>query len=139
MQKLVFQKSFQKVRYKEIQSTFPERKYTFTHGNLERWFKEENIFLLNCALTVLDSRPGSFMKEWQPFTDDVIKFISETNQTCVFLLLGNFAKQKAKLIQNNFCIFGVHPSPYSAHNGFFGSNIFKTVEERLGHSIDWST
>ena len=125
--------------YKELQQEFPERNYKFISGNLEKWFYREKIFLLNASLSVIKGKPGSQMKIWQEFTNNVIKFISENNKTCVFLLLGNFAKAKTSLISNEDRIIkGVHPSPLSAHNGFFGSMIFKKVEELLNTTIDWS-
>jgi uracil-DNA glycosylase len=125
--------------YKELQIEFPERKYEFKHGNLEKWFSKEKIFLLNASLTVIKNKPGSQMNIWEEFTNDVIKFISENNQNCIFLLLGNFAKAKEKFISNKDRIIkGIHPSPLSAHNGFFNSGIFKQIEEKLGKQIDWS-
>jgi len=125
--------------YKELQEEFPERNYKFISGNLEKWFYKEKIFLLNFSLSVIQNKPGSQMKIWQKFTDNVIKFISERNKSCIFLLLGNFAKAKASLISDEKRIIkGVHPSPLSAHNGFFGSMIFKKVEELLNTNIDWS-
>lgn len=124
--------------YKEIQYEFPERNYVFQSGNLERWFKEENIFLLNASLTVIKNKPASHMKAWEKFTNDVIKYISENNENCIFVLLGNFAKSKEIYILNkNNIITGVHPSPLSANKGFFGSNIFRTIEEKLCVQIDW--
>jgi uracil-DNA glycosylase len=79
------------------------------------------------------------MKIWEKFTDHVIQFVSEQNNNCVFLLLGNFAKAKECFIYNKERIIkGIHPSPLSAYNGFFGSNIFRQVEEKLNQKIDWS-
>ena len=125
--------------YKELQNEFPERNYEFYSGNLEKWFYREKIFLLNASLSVIKEKPGSQMKIWEGFTNNVIKFISEHNKSCVFLLLGNFAKAKESFISNKERIIkGVHPSPLSVYNGFFGSGIFKKVEELLGANIDWS-
>ena len=125
--------------YKELQGEFPERNYKFHSGNLEKWFYREKIFLLNASLSVIKEKPGSQMKIWEGFTNNVIKFVSEQNKSCVFLLLGNFAKAKECLISNKERIIKcVHPSPLSAHNGFFGSGIFKKVEKILGTNIDWS-
>ena len=125
--------------YKELQIEFPERNYKFTHGNLEKWFYREKIFLLNASLSVIRNKPGSQMTLWKDFTNDVIKFISENNSKCVFLLLGNFAKAKEKfIIDKSRIIKGIHPSPLSAHNGFFNSGIFKQVEQMIGKQIDWS-
>jgi uracil-DNA glycosylase len=114
-------------------------KYVFHSGNLERWFYEEKIFLYNSSLCVYKNKPASHMVFWKNFTNDVIKYISENNKNCVFLLLGNFAKSKEKFICNKDKIIkGVHPSPLSAHHGFFSSNIFKMVETKLGEEINWS-
>ncbi len=124
--------------FKEIKDEFPERNYNFNNGNIEAWSNRENIFLLNCALTVKKSTPLSHMDIWSEFTDDVIKYINTKNPNCVYLLLGNFAKSKAQLISNKLNIVrGTHPSPFSAHNGFFGSNIFKNVETILDRTINW--
>jgi len=125
--------------YKELQNEFPERNYEFYSGNLDKWFYREKIFLLNASLSVIEAKPGSQMKLWEGFTNNIIKFVSEQNKSCVFLLLGNFAKAKECLISNKERIIkGVHPSPLSAHNGFFDSGIFKKVEDLLGTNIDWS-
>lgn len=125
--------------YKEIQQEFPERNYKFNNGNINIWSDREKILLLNCSLTVEAGKPSSHMNIWKNFTDDVLRYIDKHNKRCVYLLLGNFAKSKKSLIKNkNNIIEGVHPSPLSAHSGFFGSNIFKTVEEKLGKNINWS-
>jgi uracil-DNA glycosylase len=125
--------------YKELQNEFPERNYVFSSGNLEEWFRREKIFLLNASLSVIKNKPASQMDIWQEFTNDVIKYISENNKKCIFVLLGNFAKSKQVFISNkNNIITGVHPSPFSAHNGFFGSNLFKIIENKLGYQIDWN-
>jgi uracil-DNA glycosylase len=125
--------------FKELQNEFPERNYNFVSGNLQQWFYREKIFLLNASLTVVEGKAGSHMKQWETFTNSVIEFISAQNPMCIFLLLGNFAKAKEKYILNKERIInGVHPSPLSAHNGFFNSNIFIKVEELLNEKIDWS-
>ena len=126
--------------YKELQIEFPERNYIFKSGNLQRWFLEEKIFLLNASLSVIKNKPSSHMSLWQEFTNDVIKFISENNTKCIFLLLGNFAKTKEVYINNkNNIVAGVHPSPLSASKGFFNSNIFKQVEIKLGRKMNWQS
>ena len=126
--------------FKEIELEFPERKYNFINGNLTKWFQDENIFLLNCSLTVKKSKPNSHMNIWKKFTDDVIKFINEKNKNCVYLLLGNFAHNKIKLInedQHKMVINAAHPSPLSAYKGFFNSDIFKQVEILLEKEVNW--
>lgn len=124
--------------FKEIQNEFPERNYIYNNGNLDRWFYEEKIFLLNSSLTVLNGKAGVFMNLWKEFTDDVIEYISKNNNKCIFLLLGNYAISKEKLINNKERIIKtVHPSPLSSHRGFFGSNIFIKIEDKLGKKINW--
>lgn len=122
--------------FKELQRQFPERAYEFPHGCLLSWHKEEGIFLLNCALTVVSGAPESHIDAWQAFTNAVIDYVQEHNKKCVFLLLGQFAKSKACLIKDaQRVIPGVHPSPRT--QGFYGSGVFALVEERLGEAIDW--
>jgi uracil-DNA glycosylase len=125
--------------YKELKNEFPEREYTFDSGNLESWFYREKICLLNASLTVIQHTPGSHMNVWKEFTNQLIQFISEQNNTCVFLLLGKVAKEKETYIQHKERIIrGVHPSPLSASRGFLGSNIFKQTETCLQKPINWS-
>lgn len=122
--------------FKELILEFPERKYEFKHGNLDKWFYKEKIFLLNASLSVIHASPNSHAKIWTNFTDDVIKFISDNNDNCVFLLLGNFAKSKSIFIKNkNKIITEKHPSPLA--QGFIGSNVFKRVENILNSEINW--
>ena len=122
--------------YKELKLEFPERNYVFSNGNLERWFNEENIFLLNCSLTVQKGKPGSHMKKWINMTNDVIKHISANNKDCVYLLLGNYAKSKAEFIDSNRVVTAPHPSPLA--QGFIGSNVFNQIENILGKEVNWN-
>lgn len=123
--------------FKELVRCFPERNYKFKSGNLEKWFYREKIFLLNTALTVVKGKPGSNISMWEDFTNDVIKFISENNENCIYILLGNYAKSKKKFIKNkNNIIEEVHPSPLT--KGFIGSNVFQKVEDLIGKKINWN-
>ena len=123
--------------FKELKNTYPDKEFNFNHGDLSRWYNEEKIFLLNCGLCVYEGKPSSFLDKWTPFTNDIIQFISESNN-CLFLLLGNYAIKKMDFIEDkNRCITGVHPSPLSAHRGFLGSKIFKKIDEKLGYEINW--
>jgi uracil-DNA glycosylase len=118
--------------FKEIKSCYPN--YIIPkHGFLKRWALSENILLLNSALTVLPKKSNSHSLLWQDFTDKLIKWFQDNNDNCVFLLMGNFAKNKSKLIDSNkHKIFTtVHPSPLSAYNGFFGCNIFIEINVYL--------
>src|SRR5262245_18261189 len=92
------------------------------HGNLTHW-AQQGVFLLNASLTVRAGEPMSHAKiGWASFTDTVIKRISEAKQHLVFLLWGKFAQEKRVLIDENkhLILRAAHPSPLSAHNGFFG-------------------
>ena len=122
--------------FKELVLEFPERNYKFTSGNLERWFYEEKIFLLNSALTVEHGKPGSHLKLWSCFTDDIIRYLNK-NSNCIFLFMGNYAKKKVKLVDEHRFVTCVHPSPLSANRGFFNSGIFKKTEALLGQNINW--
>jgi uracil-DNA glycosylase len=124
--------------FKEINNEFPKRKYNLKSGCIERWFNESNIFLLNSALTVREGDPGSLMKFWYDFTDAIIQFIADYNSKCVFLLMGSPAKTKSRFIADKDRIVScTHPSPMSAHRGFFGSGVFIEIENLVGE-IDWS-
>lgn len=132
--------------FKELQTEFPERGYVWgPSGYLEAW-ENQGIFLLNTALTVEAHKANSHAEDWRDFTDDLLEFIAANNPSCVFLLLGGNAKSKKKFILAGAgdaaisrIVEGVHPSPLSAYNGFFGSGIFKQVESRLGAQINWAT
>jgi uracil-DNA glycosylase len=122
--------------YKELKLEFPERNYVFSNGNLERWFNEEKIFLLNCSLTVEKGKPGSHMKKWINMSNDIIKHISANNKDCVYLLLGNYAKSKVEFIDSARIVSAPHPSPLA--RGFIGSNVFKRIENILGKEVNWN-
>jgi uracil-DNA glycosylase len=114
------------------------------HGNLSHWAKQ-GVFLLNATLTVRMGLAGSHQsKGWEFFTDAVIKKISDQKQNVVFILWGNYAIKKSNLIDQSkhLIISSVHPSPLSAHRGFFGSKPFsKTNEYLTTHHfapIDWN-
>jgi uracil-DNA glycosylase len=103
------------------------------HGNLENWAKQ-GVLLLNASLTVRANEPMSHAKiGWAAFTDTVIKKIAEEKEHVVFILWGKFAQEKIALIDQSkhFIIKSAHPSPLSAHNGFFGSRPFSKTNEYL--------
>lgn len=102
-------------------------------GNLEHW-ASQGVFLLNATLTVQSKSPGSHQKQgWEEFTDCVIKLISQQKSEVVFVLWGAFAQKKAELIDESkhLVIKSVHPSPFSARNGFFGSKPFSKANDYL--------
>lgn len=113
------------------------------HGNLESWAKQ-GIMLLNTCLTVRDSQPNSHQKiGWNTFTDNAIKVLNDRINPIVFILWGANAKSKKPLISNerHLILESVHPSPLSAHNGFFGSKPFSKTNQFLIDNnikpIDW--
>lgn len=114
--------------FKEIKDCYPESKIP-KHGSLKRWANKEHILLLNSALTVIQGKSNSHSLYWKDYTDKLIKYISDSCDHVVFLLMGNYAIGKSKLIDTNkHKIFTtVHPSPLSAKNGFFGCQIFKKI------------
>ena len=102
-------------------------------GNLEKW-SSEWVLLLNAILTVRASSPASHSKIWWGiFTDNIIKWISDNKEWVIFILWWNFAKNKKTLIDisKHYIIEWVHPSPFSAYNGFFGSKPFSKCNEIL--------
>jgi len=109
------------------------------HGNLTHW-AEQGVFLLNASLTVRAGEPMSHSKiGWAAFTDSVIRKISEQKEHVVFLLWGKFAQEKRVLIdETKHCVLrSVHPSPLSAHAGFFGCRHFsKTNQYLMSKGID---
>lgn len=127
--------------YKELQSELGC--YIPNNGYLMSWAKQ-GILLLNTSLTVRDGMPNSHKgKGWEIFTDRVIEILNQKDEPVIFILWGNNAKTKKRLITNpkHFIIEGVHPSPLSASRGFFGCNHFIKVNEILRSlgkkEIDW--
>lgn len=102
-------------------------------GNLDRW-AEQGVLLLNATLTVREGQPNSHAdKGWQVFTDAVVEAINETKQEIVYMLWGSFAQKKgAKVDTARNCVLkAAHPSPLSAHSGFFGCRHFSKANEYL--------
>ena len=102
-------------------------------GSLVKW-TGQGIMLLNTTLTVRAHSPMSHSKiGWEIFTDEVIKLLNEKPDPMVFILWGRHAQSKEKFITNDrhLIIKGPHPSPLSAHRGFFGSRPFSRANEFL--------
>ena len=102
-------------------------------GSLVPWTRE-GVLLLNTVLTVEANKPASHKDfGWEIFTDEVIKKINEKTTPVVFILWGNFARNKKKLITNpiHYIIESPHPSPFSAYSGFFGSKPFSKTNNFL--------
>jgi uracil-DNA glycosylase len=112
-------------------------------GNLEAWAKQ-GVLLLNAVLTVEAGRAGSHQgKGWERFTDAVIRLVNDQPRPVVFILWGAYAQRKAAFVdrQRHLVLAAAHPSPLSAHNGFFGSRPFSKTNEFLiangQDPIDW--
>ena len=114
------------------------------HGFLDHWAKQ-GVLLLNSVLTVERGLAASHQgKGWEPFTDKVIRLVNDQPTPVVFLLWGNYAQKKAAFVDTSrhLVLKSVHPSPLSAHNGFFGCRHFSKANAFLeSHGltpIDWS-
>lgn len=112
-------------------------------GNLIRW-ANQGVLLLNATLTVQAHMAGSHQKKgWEAFTDAAIHKLAEGRENIVFILWGAYAQKKAAFIDTNkhLVLKSVHPSPLSAHNGFFGNNHFsganKYLESKGIEPIEW--
>lgn len=111
-------------------------------GNLSRW-AQQGVLLLNTVLTVREGRPQSHRdKGWEIFTDQIINILNQKTKPIIYLLWGNDAKAKSKLIaKHHYILTAAHPSPLSAHRGFFGCRHFSKANNILRHLqlpiIDW--
>lgn len=113
------------------------------HGHLEAWAKQ-GVLLLNSVLTVEAHAAASHAgKGWERFTDAVIAEVNALPQPVVFMLWGNYAQKKAGFVdgERHLVIKSAHPSPLSAHHGFFGSKPFSRANEfMIGkgiQAVDW--
>ena len=114
------------------------------HGNLEAW-AQRGVLLLNATLTVRAHEAASHQKRgWETFTDEVIRAANEKQERGVFVLWGSSARRKREVIDTSrhAIVESPHPSPLSAHRGFFGSRPFSRTNELLAEAglppIDWS-
>lgn len=112
-------------------------------GDLTGWARQ-GVLLLNATLTVEHGRAGSHQnKGWEEFTDTIIRAVNERCGHVVFLLWGSYAQKKAGFIDRarHLVLQSPHPSPLSAHRGFFGNGHFKKANDYLQQNgrrpIDW--
>lgn len=132
--------------YKELNSDLsiaPAR-----HGFLEPWARQ-GVLLLNCVLTVEMARAASHQKQgWERFTDAVVGLVAARPEPVVFMLWGSHAQKKAAFVTSveqgghHLVLKAPHPSPLSAHNGFFGCRHFSKANDFLRsrglEPIDWA-
>ncbi len=114
-----------------------------SHGNLQAW-AEQGVLLLNSVLTVEAGRAASHQgKGWERFTDAIVQLINAQAKPTVFILWGSYAQKKAAFVDRSkhLVLRSAHPSPLSAHNGFFGSRPFSQANSFLAAKgrgqIDW--
>lgn len=127
--------------FKEIQADLG--KPIPTSGNLTRW-AEQGVLMLNATLTVRAHLAGSHQRHgWEEFTDAVIRILAEQREHIVFILWGAYAQKKGAFIDRSrhLVLTSAHPSPLSAHNGFFGNHHFSQTNDYLkAHgekAIEW--
>lgn len=113
------------------------------HGYLKSW-AEQGVLMLNTVLTVEQAKANSHAKSgWETFTDHIIDALDQHGDNIIFLLWGAHAQKKGKMInrQKHHVLSGPHPSPLSAHRGFFGCKHFSQTNQRLielgKKPIDW--
>jgi uracil-DNA glycosylase len=113
-------------------------------GSLTKW-AEHGVLLLNAVLTVEDGKAAAHAgKGWEQFTDKIIHVLNEEKENIVFILWGAYAQKKASFVdrKKHFVIESVHPSPLSAHRGFFGTKPFSKANAYLKSKgkepVDWS-
>ena len=114
------------------------------HGNLVSW-AQQGVLLLNSVLTVEKNSPAAHANHgWEIFTDQIIRILNDNKQHLVFILWGAYANKKSELIDSNrhLILSSAHPSPFSAHKGFFGCKHFSQANEYLlstnQQPISWS-
>ena len=129
--------------YKELESDIPGFQRP-NHGFLESWAKQ-GVLLLNTVLTVEAGKAHSHARfGWETFTDRVIAAINENRENVVFLLWGSHAQKKGSIIdtKRHHVLKAPHPSPLSAHRGFFGCKHFSRTNAILSQQgetpIDWT-
>jgi len=115
-----------------------------SYGCLQSW-AEQGVLLLNATLTVEKSKAGSHQKKgWEQFTDRVVQLLNEQREGLVFLLWGSYAQKKGQFIdtKKHLVLKAPHPSPLSAHRGFFGTKHFSKANQYLEKQnlspIQWS-
>lgn len=117
--------------YKEIDNEYGS--HANKTGNLKSW-QDQGVLLLNNVLTVEAHRAGSHRGHgWETFTEAVIKYLDKTRPHLVFMLWGRDARNKAPLInrEKHLVLESPHPSPLSAHSGFFGNSHFESANAFL--------
>ncbi|MEJ2087234.1 MAG: uracil-DNA glycosylase [Gammaproteobacteria bacterium] len=129
--------------FQEISDEYDGRRFDGHHGCLEPWARQ-GVLLLNAVLTVERGRAGSHQgRGWESFTDHIVSVLNDQRDHLVFMLWGSYAQRKgAHVDRRRHCVLAApHPSPLSAHRGFFGCNHFRDanayLEQHGKTPIDW--
>lgn len=120
--------------FKEMYDDLNTKRTSLPSSGDLTYLAHQGVFLLNATLTVEAHKAGSHQKKgWEEFTDAVIWQLSNERENIVFLLWGNYAKQKGAQIdrKKHLVLVAPHPSPFSANNGFFGCKHFSKTNEYL--------
>lgn len=127
--------------FKEIESDIGVT--PLADGDLSRW-AQQGVLLLNATLTVQAGNAGSHQKKgWEEFTDKAVRELSAQKEGLVFMLWGNYAREKGKMVDRtkHLVLEAPHPSPFSAHTGFLGCRHFSKANAYLKQrgltEIDW--
>lgn len=128
--------------FKELINNFPD-KGPVLFNDLYHW-AQQGVLLLNTLLTVRQNEALSHLNiGWEIFTNNILKYLDKKKQILIFVFWGAKAKKKQFFLtnKNHYSFFSAHPSPFSAHYGFFGSNIFKKINSLLkslnSQEINW--
>jgi uracil-DNA glycosylase len=128
--------------YKELETDLDTSRPV--SGNLQKW-ADQGVLLLNSVLTVERGQAGAHQgKGWERFTDHIVSELNDSRDGLVFMLWGSYAMKKGAMIDRNrhLVLTAPHPSPLSAHRGFFGCRHFSSanawLEEQGGVSINWA-
>ena len=128
--------------YKELELEYG-KPFLGRNGDLSKW-ADQGVLLLNATLTVAAGMAGSHQgKGWEMFTDAVVAKLAERREHIVFMLWGGYARRKGAFInrKRHLVLESAHPSPLSAHRGFFGCGHFKKANEYLASNglpqIEW--
>lgn len=123
------------VQFKNSDSSQKRKIMNGLHHRMINHWPQQGVLLLNTSLTVISSEANSLQNiGWQEITSDIIKQVSLQNPHCVFMLWGSYAKSLQHFIDNqqqHLILTAVHPSPLSAHRGFFGCHHFKQANDFL--------
>jgi uracil-DNA glycosylase len=135
----IFQEINEDMSNDSAASETSQRRIEPGHGCLKPW-ANQGVLLLNAVLTVIRGRAGSHQgRGWETFTDRVVELVNHNRENAVFLLWGSYAQKKGAMLDRSrhLVLQSPHPSPLSAHRGFFGCRHFSSTNRYLAdHGLD---